>query len=159
MNTKSSNPKDKIGIEKTPMSVLPAQVLMECGLGLFEGDRKYGRSNYRVAGVRYSVYYDAALRHLMQFWEGEDLDPDSGLSHVTKAITGLMVLRDAMMNDMVTDDRPPKVKNKDWMKDYNEKAKEIIAKYPDPVEPYTERGLSDEMKALRVNNNIMGARK
>jgi hypothetical protein len=138
MNTKSSNPKDAIGIEKTPLSVLPAQVLMECGLGLFEGDRKYGRSNYRVAGVRYSVYYDAAMRHLMQWWEGEDIDQDSQLSHVTKAITGLMVLRDAMLNDMAVDDRPPKVGNEEWMRDYNKKTKEIIAKYPDPVKPYTE---------------------
>jgi hypothetical protein len=135
---KDTNPKDSIGIKKTPMSVLPAQVLMECGLGLFEGDRKYGRSNYRVAGVRASVYYDALMRHIMQWWEGEDIDADSGLSHVTKALTSLMVLRDAMMNDMWTDDRPPKVKNEDWLKDYNKKCEEIIAKYPDPVKPYTE---------------------
>jgi hypothetical protein len=74
---------------------------------MLEGAAKYGRHNYRVAGVRASVYYDAALRHLMAWWEGEDLDPDSGLSHVTKAITSLVVLRDAMIQGQCTDDRPP----------------------------------------------------
>ncbi len=137
MTLKDSNPKDSIGIAKVPMSVLPAQVILELGLGLFEGDRKYGRSNYRVAGVRGSVYYDATMRHLMGWWEGQDIDPDSGLNHITKAITSLLVLRDAMINDMWTDDRPPKI-NPDFISQYNLKAKEIIKKYPNPVKPYTE---------------------
>ena len=32
-------------------------------------------------------------------------DQESGLSHITKAIAGLVVLRDAMLNDSVVDDR------------------------------------------------------
>ena len=138
MNEKETNPKDAVGIRKAPMSVVPANVLMEIALGLHEGSRKYGRHNYRVAGVRASVYYDAAMRHLMDWWEGTDTDPDSGLSHVIKAITALVVLRDAMMNDMWTDDRPPKVKNRDWVKDFNGKSGEIIDKYPDAKAPFTE---------------------
>ena len=47
------------------------------------------------------------MRHLVGWWEGEDLDPDSGLSHVTKAIASLVVLRDAMLNGKCEDDRPP----------------------------------------------------
>ena len=135
---KDTNPKDSIGIKKVSLSVLPAQVLMEIGLALMEGGRKYGVSNYRVAGVRASVYYDASMRHLMSWWEGQDIDPDSGLSHVTKAIAGLTVLRDSMLNDMCNDDRPPKVKNLEFICDYNKKAEEIIEKYPVAVKPYTE---------------------
>lgn len=138
LDVKNTNPKDGIGISKTPISVLPAQVLLECGLALYEGDRKYGRSNYRVAGVRASVYYDACMRHLMEWWEGVDIDKDSGISHVTKAIAGLMVLRDAMLNDMYTDDRPPKVKNKEFLREYNEKAKALVDKYKTPVPAWTE---------------------
>jgi len=138
MNTKQKNPKDGIGSSKVGLSVIPAQVLLESAVALYEGDRKYGRSNYRVAGVRASVYYDAAMRHLMAFWEGQDIDPDSGLSHVTKAIAGLMVLRDAMLNDMWTDDRPPKVKDIEFVNKLNDKTKDLIKKYPNPVPPYTE---------------------
>ena len=104
---KYTNPKDSIGTHKAPMSTVPAPVLAEVGVAMLEGAAKYGRHNYRVAGVRASVYYDAALRHLMAWWEGEDLDPDSGLSHVTKAITSLVVLRDSMIQGQCTDDRPP----------------------------------------------------
>ena len=135
---KDTNPKDSVGIKKVPLSVVPAQVLMETGLALFEGARKYGRSNYRVAGVRASVYYDACMRHMMSWWEGEDIDKDSGISHVTKAIGGLIVLRDAMLNDKWNDDRPPKVKNETFINDFNKKAESIIDKYPNAVESYTE---------------------
>jgi hypothetical protein len=129
METKPTNPKDSVGIKKVPMSVVPANVMSEVALGLFEGARKYGRHNYRVTGVRASVYYDATMRHLMDYWEGTDIDPDSGLSHITKAICSLVVWRDAMMNNKLTDDRPPPATDH-WLSDMNKKAEEIIGRYP-----------------------------
>ena len=132
MTTKPTNPKDTIGIRKAPMSVVPANVMAEVAVGLLEGATKYGRHNYRVAGIRASVYYDAAMRHLMSWWEGQDSDPDpqsAGLSHVTKAITSLVVLRDAMMHDMMNDDRPPK--SKTFMEELNKVAGELIDKNAD----------------------------
>lgn len=138
MEKKDSNPKDAVGIKKVPMSCVPAPVVMEMALGMMEGSRKYRRHNYRVAGVRASVYYDAAMRHLMDWWEGVDIDPSSGLSHVTKAMTALCVLRDAMMNNKWTDDRPPKFTNQQWIDDFNKKAAQIIEMYPDGLPPYTE---------------------
>lgn len=107
-NAKNTNPKDAVGIRKAPMSTVSAAVLAEVGVAMLEGAAKYGRHNYRVAGVRASVYYDGTMRHLMSWWEGEDLDPDSQMSHITKAITSLVVLRDAMIQGMCTDDRPPR---------------------------------------------------
>lgn len=125
--TKPSNPKDAIGIKKAPMSTVSAAVMAEVGVAMMEGALKYGRHNYRGVGVRASVYYDATMRHLFSWWEGEDIDPDSGLSHVTKAITSLTVLRDAMIQDMVEDDRPPRSAN--FYKELNERAKKLAEKY------------------------------
>jgi len=105
--TKPSNPKDAIGIRKAPLSVVPMNVVAEIGVGMLEGASKYGRHNYRAVGVRGSVYFDATMRHLIAWWEGEDLDPDSDMSHITKALCSLVVLRDAQLQDMCTDDRPP----------------------------------------------------
>src|SRR5688572_29793649 len=108
MTKKDTNPKDAVGVQKPPMSTVPSPVLMEVGLAMLEGALKYGRHNYRDAGVRSSVYYDATMRHMMRWFEGEDIDPDSGLSHITKAIASLVVLRDAQMQGKVAfDDRPP----------------------------------------------------
>lgn len=105
---KLSNPKDAVGIKKLPFSVLPWRVLVNVALSMLEGACKYGRHNYRAVGVRASVYFDAVVaRHLTSWWEGEDVDPDSGLHHVDKAIAGLMVLRDSMLQGNFEDDRPP----------------------------------------------------
>ena len=134
--SKLSNPKDSVGIKKAPLSTVSAPVIMEVGVAMLEGARKYGRHNYRQVGVRASVYYDATIRHLMDWWEGEDIDPDSELSHVTKAIASLTVLRDSMIRENWEDDRPPKV-YPGWMKDLNKKAGEVIEKYPDAVPAVT----------------------
>lgn len=114
MTIKDSNPKDSIGQAKWRVfTVVPITVMWELGLAMWEGAAKYGRHNYRVGGVRASVYVDAAMGHITQWWEGEDFDPDSGMSHITKAIASLVVLRDAMMQEatcragIFTDDRAP----------------------------------------------------
>lgn len=141
INSKPSNPKDSVGIKKAPLSTLSAPVIAEVGVAMLEGARKYGRHNYREAGVKASVYYDATLRHLMDWWEGTDIDPDSGLNHVTKALASLMVLRDSMLYGNWQDDRPPKCRE-GWLQDLNKKAGEVIEKYPNAVPAVTEKGNS-----------------
>lgn len=106
-DSKPTNPKDIVGIRKAPMSTVSGPVIAELGVAMLEGAAKYGRHNYRVVGVRSSVYYDALFRHIQAWWEGEDIDPDSGMHHVTKAIATLVVLRDAMIQGKCEDDRPP----------------------------------------------------
>ena len=135
---KDTNPKDSVGVKKAPMSTVSGPVLAELGVAMMEGARKYGRHNYRVAGVQASVYYDAALRHLFSYWEGEDVDPDSGLSHITKCLSTLVVLRDSMIQNTLTDDRPPKAPE-GWMIDLNKKAAALIEKYPNAPKACTEK--------------------
>lgn len=139
---KDTNPKDAVGVRKwRQYCTVPITVVWELGVAMLEGARKYGRHNYRVAGVRASVYVDAAKGHIDSWWEGEDIDADSGLSHITKAMASLAVLRDAMINDMVTDDRPPKVKNFEAFKATMQDAVEsIMDRHPDAREPFTEQG-------------------
>lgn len=135
---KDTNPKDAVGIKKVPFSTISAPVIAELGVAMMEGARKYGRHNYRDVGVRSSVYYDATLRHLTSWWEGEDIDALSGLSHITKAIASLTVLRDAMIFGKLKDDRPPRAPD-GWMEELNKKAGELIEKFPVAVPPVTEK--------------------
>lgn len=141
---KESNPKDTAGKKKVAFSVVPAEVMAEVALGLMEGARKYGRHNYREAGVTASVYYDATFRHLTDWWEGTDIDPDSDLNHITKAITSLVVLRDSMIYGNWEDDRPPKLKE-GWLQDYNIKSLKLIEKYPEAVPDVTEKTLNEKV--------------
>jgi len=116
-------------------------VIGEMGLALLEGARKYGRHNWRKVGVRASVYHDAVVaRHMAAWWEGEDTDLDSGLSHLTKAMAGLHVLRDAQIRGLMLDDRPPGTSG--FVQKMNDKAAEIISRYPDPLEPITHEDAS-----------------
>lgn len=130
------NPKDAVGSAKTPTSTRSAAVDMEIGLAMMEGARKYGRHNYRVADIRASVYYDAVNRHLAAWWEGEDIDKDSGLSHITKALATLYVLRDCQITERITDDRPPALPE-GWLSDLNAIAQAIVDKYPEPKDAVT----------------------
>lgn len=138
---KDSNPKDTIGIQKTPFSTLSEPVIAEIGVAMLEGALKYGRHNYREIGVRTSVYYDAARRHLAAFWEGEDIDPDSGMPHIIKAMATLMVLRDAQIRDKVYDDRP--VGTSGFIQALNQKTRQLLEMFPEPKEPFISNRESD----------------
>jgi hypothetical protein len=142
---KDTNPKDAVGVKKAPISTVSGPVMLELGLAMLEGARKYGRHNYRVSGVRASVYVDAAFRHLIKWWEGEDDDRDSDMSHIIKAMASLHVLRDAMIVHSWVDDRPPAVP-KDYIENLNKKAAKIVERYSDAKDPFTQVGLSDEDK-------------
>jgi hypothetical protein len=142
-NMKPTNPKDIAGSSKVPVnSMISGAVKAEIAAALLEGSLKYGRHNYRQDGVRASIYYDALGRHSDAWWEGEDVDPDSGINHLSKAIAGLMILRDCQIRGMMNDDRPPKTEG--FLEEVNEITKKLIAKYPNPVPAITEISLKKE---------------
>jgi len=142
VGNKDSNPKDIAGSGKPPVSTLPWPPVYEAGLALLHGGQKYGRHNWRAIGVRSSVYFDAAIGHLTAWWEGEDVDPDSGLNHLAHAIAGLMVLRDANLQNMMNDDRPyaSKVLPREHFADTSLR---LVASCEKPVAPYIERERHD----------------
>lgn len=149
MQNKDTNPKDAVGTAKVPFSCLSAPVMAEVALAMMEGARKYGRHNYRVTGVRHSIYYDACLRHLTDWWEGIDIDPDSGMHHIVKALACLFVLRDSMLMSNDKDDRPPRMIGGMRMKDLNRKAKKIIEMYPDAKDAYTHKNYRPAVNTMQ----------
>lgn len=139
-NWKPTNPKDLIGLRR-PRSWISISwhVLREVGVAMLEGAFKYGRHNYRPAGVLASVYIDAATDHIARFWEGQDIDPDSKLSHVTKAITSLIVLRDSMITGNWVDDRPVVSVGDDHRAEMQKIVDDLFDKYPEPKKPFTQK--------------------
>lgn len=140
MDIKDTNPKDAVGSRKAPTFNIPAEVVGELGLALLEGSLKYGAYNWRVAGVRASVYLDALNRHLGAWKEGEDIDLESKMSHLVKGMACLTILRDAQLQGMLNDDRPPKSKNTGWVEKQNKIAAALIDNNPEPTPPYTHHG-------------------
>jgi len=138
MNKKPSNPKDIGAASKVPFDRLPMVVVAEAAVALHEGDRKYGYHNWRKEGVQSGVYISASLRHILDWQEGQDIDPDSGMSHITKAIAGLMVLRDGMIQGNWVDTRPRGCSG--WIEALNAKTQEINERYPDRAAPFLADG-------------------
>ena len=103
--TKPTNPKDAIGSDKVPMHLWPKTATVLGAMGLLDGALKYGRSNWRAVGIRASIYYDAIDRHMSAWFEGEDIDPDSGLPHLAHALASLAIIVDAIAADRFRDDR------------------------------------------------------
>jgi hypothetical protein len=138
LDRKDTNPKDAIGTRKVAWSCIPTQVIGLLGCAMTEGSVGYGRHNYRAAGVRASVYFDANFRHLGAFWEGQDIDPKSGLHHVIKAIASLTVLMDSILQGNWVDDRPPKAANQKWVEDRTADTCRLIDACKEPKPAYTE---------------------
>lgn len=102
---KPTNPKDFIGSTKMPYHLWPNTATMLGTLALLDGAAKYGRSNWRHAGVRASIYYDAARRHLDAWFEGEDKTTDSGVDHLGHALACIAIIIDAQAAGKLNDDR------------------------------------------------------
>src|SRR5208282_3717499 len=100
------NPKDLIGSTKLPVGLVPDVLVTEVSLAFLEGALKYGRYNWRAAGVRSSIYHDALRRHVMKWWNGEDRDAKTRVKHLANAGACIAILLDAELQGKLTDDRP-----------------------------------------------------
>jgi hypothetical protein len=81
----------KFDTDKPPMDLLDRHALEQIARVLAFGAGKYDRHNWR-GGIRYSRLLAAALRHLHAFNDGEDKDPETGLSHIAHAGCCVMFL-------------------------------------------------------------------
>jgi len=82
---------DKNDSEKIPVELVPAQFIEDIAKVLGHGAKKYGENNWR-AGLPWTRIYGAALRHLLAWGRGEDVDKESGMSHLTHCATNLLFL-------------------------------------------------------------------
>ena len=110
------NAKEYPGGLKPGIESVPVPVMREVGEVMRNGAGKYGYYNWRQGGCSASTYYNATWRHISSWWEGEELDSDDGIHHLSHAIASLMVLRDAQLHNIIDDDRPPHVLERDDVK-------------------------------------------
>lgn len=106
MSEEPVNPKDLIGSKKVPMSLLPVAGLIHEAMAMRDGAGKYGPHNWREYKVIASIYVDACIRHILDWFDGEECAPDSGQHHLGHAKACLGIILDAMENGKLHDDRP-----------------------------------------------------
>lgn len=103
---KSTNPKDRIGIHKPPIHLIPASALIIESMAFLDGAIKYGPYNWRKERVSASIYVGAALRHLLAWQDREELSRDARRHHLGHARACLGIILDAQAINQLVDDRP-----------------------------------------------------
>lgn len=90
------NPKKTQGMKKLPLHLIPSLSLNPMARVLKNGADKYGEFNWRTDPIEPMTYIGAFRRHLDAWAEGEDLDPDTGESHIVHIMAGCAIVLDAM---------------------------------------------------------------
>ena len=96
----------KFDSNKTRVDLLPVQPMLDIADVFGYGALKYFANSYREGEtVAWSRTYGSIMRHLMAFWSGQDVDPESGKSHLAHAGTQLMILMEHVHHNKDKDDR------------------------------------------------------
>lgn len=90
---------------KLPWHLYPWDAAEDVVKVLDFGAKKYAPRNWE-AGMDWSRVYSAAMRHLIAWWGGENLDPETGLPHLAHAMCCLMFLQAYGKRGVGSDDRP-----------------------------------------------------
>ena len=107
MPTKSLSEGTKYDQGKVGVDLLPVQPLLEIAAVLDYGAKKYAAWNW-TKGISWRRVYGAILRHLWAWYRGEDLDPETGLSHLAHAGCNVLFLLQYIRTRSNFDDRPIK---------------------------------------------------
>ena len=102
------NPKTQFGLKKIPMHLVPPVAVAQLALAFENGAGKYGPFNWREKTISSTVYYGAAMRHLLAWFDGEDFAPDSQVHHLAHVMACCAMVLDGMSIEMLNDNRPPK---------------------------------------------------
>ena len=91
---------------KILLELVPPEAIIEVGKVFTYGANKYGKDNWRK-GISFSKLFGATLRHLYKWFIGNDVDEESGLSHLSHALANVMMLLVYTSNDIYSkyDDR------------------------------------------------------
>lgn len=102
----TTNPKDKLGIKKVQLNLVPPASKIYQAQAMEDGAVKYGPYNWRDKKVIASIYIGALQRHIDQWYDGENLSEDSGVPHLGHALACIGIIVDALETGNLIDDRP-----------------------------------------------------
>jgi len=92
---------------KARYDLIPPEIEEAMALVLTDGAEKYADRDWE-RGTNYGRYYAAMRRHQVAWWRGENLDPETGRSHLWHAACCLAFLVTYEARNIGTDDRPRK---------------------------------------------------
>ena len=114
--------------DKPKFSLMKPDALMEMVAVLTYGAKKYSPDNWKLLGNARQRYFDAANRHLWQWYGGEERDPESGLHHLAHAMSSLMFLIQMDMDAKEEVLPITTTKQRDWVEELNKTTKVSVSK-------------------------------
>jgi len=100
-----STRREKTNAGKNRLDLIPAEFILAVGEALTLGAEKYAERDWEK-GLPWGCYYGALLRHVVKWHGGEDIDPESGKSHLALASACMAILVTYEARGIGTDDRP-----------------------------------------------------
>lgn len=91
---------------KVRLDLLPIRPLKDTAEVLTYGLNKYGKDSWREGEmIQWSRVYSSLQRHLFAFQAGEDLDPETGYSHLAHAACNILMMIEHTYINPQGDDR------------------------------------------------------
>jgi hypothetical protein len=100
---------------KPEVSQLDPKFILDLADLMTVSAKKYGKFNW-AHGQYYSTPYDSCMRHLLKFQLGQDIDEESGKSHLIHAAANLMILYCSQLRKPELDDRSEQLRDKNEKK-------------------------------------------
>lgn len=101
------DPKGDAGKQKPQLQLIPPVFNIAVAGALALGAEKYGVANWRNNNVQAMTYIGAMRRHIDAYLDGQDIDPESGVSHLAHVAACCAITLDAAASGTLVDNRPP----------------------------------------------------
>ena len=98
----------KFDSEKPRMDLLPPKAIFEVAKVLGFGAEKYGPENWRLLENLQGRYTAGALRHIFAHMDGEELDPESRMSHLAHALCCLLFKLEIELENAKIEEEEPR---------------------------------------------------
>lgn len=96
---------------KADLSLIPLSTLEDEARVWMYGEKKYARFNW-MKGMEWSIPFACMMRHMAAWQRGEEIDPESGHTHLAHAMCNLRMLTLYAKTYPEGDDRPTQ-----WIKE------------------------------------------
>jgi hypothetical protein len=103
MSTSSTGARKAENLER--YDLLPSEPLRLLALHYGRGSLKYADRNWEL-GLEWHKCFASLMRHAWQFWNGEDIDAETGSPHIIAAAWHCFALAEYMTTHPELDDRP-----------------------------------------------------
>ena len=98
----------KYDSEKPKMNLLPPKAIVEISKVLTFGAEKYDAENWRKLDDLQNRYTAGALRHIFAHMDGEELDPETNLSHLAHAMCCLLFKLEVELENAKIEEEEPR---------------------------------------------------